>query len=60
MERINNDESDIRHYATTNEAEFLAVTSEYFFERPELFKKNHPEIYRMLMLCFQQNPAGNK
>ena len=60
IEAINNNQSDIRAYATTNQAEFLAVTSEYFFERPDLFKKNHPKLYHMLSLCFQQSPANKK
>ncbi len=57
MKAINNDQSDIRKYALTNEAEFFAVVSEYFFERPKLFKRKHPELYEILQLCFQQNPA---
>ncbi|QAA82809.1 zinc-dependent peptidase [Aequorivita sp. H23M31] len=57
MEAINNNESDIRKYGGTSEVEFLAVASEYFFERPDLFKKKHPELYEMLEKCFQQNPG---
>ena len=60
MEEINNDKSDIRHYGGTTEAEFLAVASEYFFERPKLFKRKHPELYGMLEQCFQQNAAERK
>lgn len=56
MQAINNDASDIRKYATVNDAEFFAVVSEYFFERPQLFEKKHPELYKMLVLCFQQQP----
>ncbi len=55
MEAINNDESDIRKYGATNEAEFFAVASEYFFERPRLFKRKHPELYEMLSKCFLVN-----
>jgi len=55
MEAINNDTSDIRKYGGTSEIEFFAVASEYFFERPKLFKQKHPELYRMLSLCFQQS-----
>lgn len=54
MERINNDDSDIRKYGATNQAEFFAVASEYFFERPDLFKRKHPELYEMLVNCFQR------
>ena len=60
MEDINNNKSDIRTYATTNQAEFFAVASEYFFERPRLFKRKHPEIYKMLKDCFQQHPAKRR
>ncbi|MDQ3536073.1 MAG: zinc-dependent peptidase, partial [Bacteroidota bacterium] len=41
MERIKKGESDIDEYAATTEEEFLAVASEYFFERPKLFQQNH-------------------
>ncbi|TYC18049.1 zinc-dependent peptidase [Bizionia gelidisalsuginis] len=60
MQAINNDTSDIRKYASFNEAEFFAVVSEYFFERPQLFKKKHPELFKMLVLCFQQQPAKKR
>ena len=56
MEAINNNKSDIRKYGGTNEAEFLAVVSEYFFERPLKFEENHPELYKMLVECFQTRP----
>ncbi|HLW31529.1 MAG TPA: M90 family metallopeptidase [Aequorivita sp.] len=55
IEAINKNESDIRSYGGTSEVEFLAVASEYFFERPDLFKRKHPELYNMLEKCFQQN-----
>lgn len=54
MEAINDNHSDIRKYGGTNEAEFFAVASEYFFERPDLLKKKHPELYKMLVECFRQ------
>ncbi|MGK0376522.1 MAG: Mlc titration factor MtfA (ptsG expression regulator) [Patiriisocius sp.] len=57
MEAINNNDSDIRKYGGTKQAEFFAVASEYFFERPDLFERKHPELYEMLRLCFQQDPA---
>lgn len=52
MEEINKDESDIRHYGGTSQTEFFAVASEYFFERPKLMKRKHPELYHMLEECF--------
>jgi len=52
MEAINNDASDIRSYGGTSQTEFFAVASEYFFERPDLFKRKHPELFEMLSRCF--------
>lgn len=36
------------HYAAINEAEFFAVASELFFEKPLSLKKNFPEVYNQL------------
>ncbi|AZQ63081.1 peptidase [Flammeovirga pectinis] len=55
IEEILNKDSDINPYGATNVQEFLTVTSEYFFERPNLLKKNHPELYENLALIFNQN-----
>jgi len=52
MEEINDDKSDIREYGGTNQAEFFAVVSEYFFERPDLLESKHPELFKMLEMCF--------
>ena len=52
MEAINNDVSDIRNYGGTSKTEFFAVASEYFFERPDLLKRKHPDLYQMLSSCF--------
>lgn len=60
MEAINNDKSDIRAYGGTKQSEFFAVASEYFFERPDLFRNKHPELYKMLVACFNQKPASAK
>ena len=54
MEAINNKKSDIRNYGGTSKTEFFAVASEYFFERPDLLKKKHPDLYQMLSKCFNQ------
>jgi len=45
--------SDINPYGATNKSEFFAVISEYFFERPELLKKKHPELYKLLEQIFK-------
>ncbi|MDN3595393.1 zinc-dependent peptidase [Zunongwangia endophytica] len=52
MEAINDNKSDIRKYGGTNEAEFLATASEYFFENPKRMKRKHPDLYKMLSACF--------
>jgi MtfA peptidase len=46
--------SDIAIYGATNEAEFLAVASEYFFEQPEIFKQKHPALYEIMTEMFNQ------
>ena len=55
MQRIRKGKSDIDAYAGTSEEEFLAVASEYFFERPGLFKKKHPKLYRILRKVYHQD-----
>jgi len=55
---INEDQSDINPYGATNEAEFFAVVSEYFFERPKLLKEKHPELYDLLEKIFCKQPGG--
>ncbi len=57
MHRIGAGKSDINPYALTNEAEFFAVVSEYFFEQPDKFQRMHPAIYDQLSLIFNQNPV---
>jgi Mlc titration factor MtfA (ptsG expression regulator) len=57
IRKIEEGKSDINPYATTNEAEFFAVVSEYFYEKPEKLKQKHPELYEMLCIIFMQNPA---
>jgi Mlc titration factor MtfA (ptsG expression regulator) len=52
MKKIESNESDINPYALTNEAEFYAVVSEYFFSRPDLLKEKHPELYGYLEKIF--------
>lgn len=48
MNQINLGDSDIREYGGVNEAEFLAVVGEYFFEKPEEMKSEHPGLYNAL------------
>jgi len=55
MAEIEAGNSDINRYALTNEAEFFAVTSEYFFERPVVLQRKHPELYSALERVFNQD-----
>ena len=55
MEEMRRGDSDIDPYGLTNEAEFFAVTTEYFFERPGIMQRKHPELYAMLSRVFGQN-----
>lgn len=52
MKRIASGKSDIDAYALTNEAEFFAVVSEYFFEKPAKFREKHPGLYDLLEEMF--------
>ena len=56
IEAIRAGKSEINPYAATNEAEFFAVVTEYFFEKPEKLQEHHPELYQLLSRAFRQNP----
>ena len=46
-------------YGATNPAEFFAVATELFFERPAAMKQRHPELYAQLAGFYRQDPAGD-
>lgn len=48
-------DSDINPYGATNQAEFLSVAAEYFFNRPHLFEKKHPELFILMEKIFRQD-----
>lgn len=52
---IRENDSDLNPYAGTNEAEFFAVISEYFFQKPEFLKEHHPELFRILEETYRVN-----
>lgn len=58
--QINQNQSDINPYGATNKAEFFAVASEYFFERPQLLQKKHPVLYDLLEQIFKQRMSEKK
>ena len=43
-------------YGATNPAEFFAVATESFFEKPKQFQKKHPELYAELQGYYKVNP----
>jgi len=49
--------SRVNDYAYTNEHEFFAVLSEYFFGSPEKLKAENPAIYNLLRGLFHQDPG---
>lgn len=53
LEDLKEGNSDINPYGYTNKTEFFAVAAEYFFERPDLFEKKHPEMYRQMQRLFK-------
>ncbi len=48
----------LNKYGATNPAEFFAVVTEFFFEKPKELKEIHPELYNELKRFYQQDPAG--
>lgn len=47
-----------RPYACTDEHEFFSVAVENFFERPQQFKTEMPELYRIMAQLLNQDPLN--
>jgi Mlc titration factor MtfA (ptsG expression regulator) len=47
----------LRAYAGTNPAEFFAVATEVFFDRPVALEEERPELYEVLREFYRQDPA---
>jgi MtfA peptidase len=45
-------------YAATNPAEFFAVTTELFFEKPAALAAERPALYEQLERCYRLDPAS--
>lgn len=56
--RVRRGRSVLRRYASKNEAEFFAVATEMFFEKPAKLKAEHPELYALLRDTYGQDPAA--
>ena len=50
------EETDIDEYAAEEPGEFFAVTSEYFFEAPEVLFECYPKVYAELRAFYRQDP----
>ena len=48
----------IEPYAATSPAEFFAVTTELFFEKPDALAAERPELYEQLKRCYRLDPAS--
>ena len=48
----------LRPYAGTNPAEFFAVATEVFFNRPDALREYEPELYAELAAFYHQDPAA--
>ncbi len=46
-------------YGGTDPAEFFAVATETFFERPARLQRLHPELYDQLKAYYRQDPAAD-
>ncbi|HVX13516.1 MAG TPA: zinc-dependent peptidase [Pirellulales bacterium] len=47
----------LNHYGASNRAEFFAVATECFFERPVALRELHAELYAILRDFYRQDPA---
>ncbi len=45
-------------YGATNPAEFFAVATEAFFERPRALRQEHPRLFAAFLHFFRQDPEG--
>jgi len=50
----------IDSYGATNPAEFFAVASETFFEKPQQLRRKHPELFDELHKFYQVDPSAWK
>ena len=52
------EETVIDPYASDDPAEFFAVLSENFFERPDLVDREYPALYALLRSYYRQDPLN--
>lgn len=49
-------DTEIDPYAAESPAEFFAVTTEYFFEAPEVLQDHYPAVYEQYVRLYRQDP----
>ncbi len=52
------EETELDPYAAESPGEFFAVTSEAFFEAPDLLRAEYAAVYAQLALFYRQDPAA--
>ena len=57
-QRIKVGKSLLRRYAAENAAEFFAVATEVFFERPGALARRHPDVFAALAAMYALDPRG--
>jgi Mlc titration factor MtfA (ptsG expression regulator) len=57
LARKSGEDTFLRAYAGTNEAEFFAVASEVFFEKPKQLRRAEPELYEVLRAFYKLDLA---
>ncbi len=55
-----NPKPGLDRYGATAPAEFLAVLSEVFFEKPVLHNNAYPKVYETFSLFFKQDPIKSR
>ena len=52
-------DTGIDRYGASSPAEFIAVLSEEFFERPQVIHARYPQVYDLLRKFYRQDPMSN-
>jgi Mlc titration factor MtfA (ptsG expression regulator) len=55
---MSGEETAIDPYAAEHPSEFFAVTSEVFFEAPDLLMEEYPAVYAQLRQFYRQDPVS--
>lgn len=56
MDTLRGRQSLIDHYGATNPAEFFAVSTETFFEKPRQMAKHHAELFQVMQRYYRIDP----